>query len=96
MRIIIEDRVEQALRHLNPVEAKKVARVLRQLQDEDFQNFRHRFITHKLSTPGEQVFVLRATPRLRVLFKYRDDQTLLIEDIVSHEVLEKFFGGVRE
>ena len=63
------------------------------LDVESFENLRTHFQIHKLSTPGEQVFVLRATPRLRILFKYGEDQTLLIEDIVSHEVLEKFFGG---
>ena len=95
MRILIEDRVEQAFRHLQPAEADKVARVLSMLEVESFENLRTHFQIHKLSTPGEQVFVLRATPRLRILFKYGEDQTLLIEDIVSHEVLEKFFGGRR-
>lgn len=93
MRILIEDRVEQAFRHLQPSDAEKVARVLSMLDVESFENLRTHFQIHKLSTPGEQVFVLRATPRLRILFKYGEDQTLLIEDIVSHEVLEKFFGG---
>lgn len=93
MRLIIEDRVEQAFRHLRPLEAAKVSHVLDLLKNETFENLRSRFQIHKLSTPGEQVFVLRATPRLRLLFKYGEDQTLLIEDIVSHEVLEKFFGG---
>ncbi len=93
MRIIIEDRVEQAFRHLQPMEAEKVARVLQKLESETFENLRSHFQINKLLTPSEQVFVLRATPRLRILFKYGEDQTLLIEDIVSHEVLEKFFGG---
>lgn len=93
MRILIEDRVGQAFRHLQPTDAAKVARVLSILEVESFENLRTHFQIHKLSTPGEQVFVLRATPRLRILFKYGEDQTLLIEDIVSHEVLEKFFGG---
>lgn len=93
MRIFIEDRVEQAFRHLKPSEAEKVARVLSMLEVESFENLRTHFKIYKLSTPGEQVFVLRATPKLRILFKYGEDQTLLIEDIVSHEVLEKFFSG---
>ena len=93
MRLVIEDRVEQAFRHLQPSEADKVSRVLSLLEAETFENLRSHFQIHKLSTPGEQVLVLRATPRLRILFKYGEDQTLLIEDIVSHEVLEKFFGG---
>lgn len=95
MRILIEDRVEQAFRHLQPSEAEKVAEVLSMLELESFEILRTHFQIHELSTPGEQVFVLRATPKLRILFKYGKDQTLLIEDIVSHEVLEKFFGERR-
>lgn len=93
MQLVIEDRVEQAFRHLQPSEADKVTSVLSRLKAETFENLRHHFSIHKLLIPGEQVFVLRATPRLRILFKYGENQTLLIEDIVSHEVLEKFFGG---
>ena len=93
MRIIIEDRVEQALRHLRPAEAKKIAHVLSMLEAESFEHLRTHYQIHKLLTPGEQVFVLRATPRLRILFKYGEDQTVVIEDIVSHEALEKFGGG---
>jgi hypothetical protein len=63
------------------------------LEVESFENLRTHFQIHKLLTPGEQVFVLHATPRLRILFKYGEDQTLVIEDIVSHEALEKFSGG---
>lgn len=95
MHVLIEDRVEQAIRHLQPIEADKVIRVLRMLEEDSFENLRTHYRIHKLLTPGEQVFVLRATPKLRILFKYGDDQTLIIEDVVSHEVLEKFFGGRR-
>lgn len=93
MRVIIEDRVEQAFRHMQPAEAEKVTRVLRALHEENFQDFRIRFPSYKLALPGQQVFVIRATPKWRILFNYGDEQTLIIEDIVSHEILEKFFGG---
>lgn len=95
MRLVIEDRVEQAIRHLQPREASQVARALELLQYGNFEDLRSRFKIHKLKTPGELVFVLRATPKLRILFKYGDDQTLLIEDIVSHDVLGNFFSARR-
>jgi hypothetical protein len=38
MRLTIEDRVEQAFRHLQPSEADKVARVLPLLEVETFEN----------------------------------------------------------
>lgn len=93
MRLVIEDRVEQALRHLQPTEAKKVSRLLGLLEAKTFEDLRSQFQIHPLSIPGEKVFVLKATPVLRILLKYGEDQTLLIEDIVSHGVLENFFSG---
>ena len=90
MRLLLEDRVEQAFRHLQPEEAKKVASVLKKLEAESFENLRAHFQIYKLMLPIEQVFVLRVNPRLRILFKYGEDQTLVIEDIVSHAILDKF------
>lgn len=91
MRLIYEDRVEQAIRHLPLTEAKKVNRVLRQLETTPIKNLRLTFHINKLSSPGHQAYVLRATPKLRILFKYEEDQTIIIEDIVSRDVLEKFW-----
>ncbi|MFM7572131.1 MAG: hypothetical protein ACKO4S_03180 [Snowella sp.] len=91
MDLLLEDRVEQAFRYLQPSDANHITKIIQALKQESFENLRTRFDIHKLSSPGEQVFVLRATPRLRILFKYTEDQTLVIEDIVSHEMLKKFF-----
>ena len=91
MNLLLEDRVEQAFRYLQPSDANHITKIIQDLKQESFENLRTRFDIHKLSSPGEQVFVLRATPRLRILFKYTEDQTLVIEDIVSHEMLKKFF-----
>lgn len=93
MHTFIENRVEQAIRHLQPNEAERVTRVLRSLEQESFEKLKADFQLHPLQTPGEQVFALRATPKLRILVKYGDDQTLIVEDIVSHELLTKLFGG---
>jgi hypothetical protein len=91
MIVSLEERVEQAFRHLRPDEAKKVKEVLRTLEVESFETIRERFQIHKLVSPGEQVFVLRATQRLRILFRYGERQELIIEDIVSHDILQKYF-----
>lgn len=92
MDLLLEDRVEQAFRYLQPSDANHITKIIQALKQESFENLRTRFDIHKLSSPGEQVFVLRATPRLRILFKYTEDQTLVIEDIVSHEMLKNFFN----
>jgi mRNA-degrading endonuclease YafQ of YafQ-DinJ toxin-antitoxin module len=91
MDLLLEDRVEQAFRYLQPSDANHITKIIQALKQESFENLRTRFDIHKLSSPGEQVFVLRATPRLRILFKYTEDKNLVIEDIVSHEMLKKFF-----
>ena len=91
MNLLLEDRVEQAVRYLQPPDAKHITKIIQALKQESLENLRKRFDIYPLSSPGEQVFVLRATPRLRILFKYTEDKTLVIEDIVSHEMLKKFF-----
>jgi mRNA-degrading endonuclease YafQ of YafQ-DinJ toxin-antitoxin module len=92
MDLLLEDRVEQAFRYLQPSDANHITKIIQALKQESFENLRTQFDIHKLSSPGEQVFVLRATPRLRILFKYTEDQALVIEDIVSHEMLKNFFN----
>ncbi len=66
MRALTENRVDQAFRHLQPREAEKVSNVLHMLERDNFENLRTNFQVRKLLTPGEQVFVLRATPSLRI------------------------------
>ena len=93
MKLLIEDRAAQAYRHLQPFEAKKVSQVIHALESEHFEQFRMRRDIYKLSTLGEQVFVLRATPRIRMLVRYSEDHTLVIEDIASHDALQRFLSG---
>jgi hypothetical protein len=92
MRLIIEDRVEQALRHLQPTDADRVNQALLQLENMNAKDLKSHPSIRMVPTTGEPVFVMRASLKLRVLFKYSDDQTLLIEDIVSPQVLQKFGG----
>lgn len=93
MKLLIEERAEQAYRHLQPPEAAKISRVLASLESENFEQLRIRRDIYKLSTFGEHIFVLAATPRIRILLKYAEDHTLVIEDIVSHDALQRFLSG---
>ena len=96
MRTLIEDRVEQALMLLRPNDAEKVNRVLSAMERENFEKLSERLKFKRLQTPGEQVFIFEATPKLRMIVKYGEDQTLVVEDIVSSELLAKVFAGNRD
>jgi len=90
MQLIIEDRVEQVCRHLQPHEVQEIESILTTLKSINFENLSSIFTVRELNIPDENVYILRATPRLRILFKYIGDQTLIIEDVVSHDVLKNF------
>jgi hypothetical protein len=105
MQLIAQERVQQALRHLQPADEAKVMKALDHLQSMGPDGLRHSSKTAKRAGPGDALFVYKATPRLRILFRYkykddkdepstpRDEPTLIIEDIVSHDLLEKHFSS---
>jgi len=90
MQLIIKDRVEQVCRHLQSHEVQEIESILTTLKSINFENLSSIFTVRELNIPDENVYILRATPRLRILFKYIGDQTLIIEDVVSHDVLKNF------
>jgi mRNA-degrading endonuclease RelE of RelBE toxin-antitoxin system len=95
MRVVIENRVEQTLRHLPDSDRAKVVHLIKAFEDEGIGTFRAR--SHvKLAGKGAlgELYSVRATGRLRIICKYRlVDRTLVIEDIVSHDVLSKWASG---
>jgi hypothetical protein len=96
MQLIVEERVEHALRYLRPKEGAKVLHILRELEGTDFADWREKFGVAKSQAAGSQpFFVIRVTPRLRIICRYGDNGTLIIEDITTHEGLEKFASGKR-
>lgn len=94
MELIIENRVKQALRYLKPATSQKVYVALSELENsETIADIKNLPLIRKVILKSEQVFVYRVTKKLRILFKDNGDQTLLIEDIVSSDVIAKFFKG---
>lgn len=94
----IEDRVSQALRHLRPEDISSVQRALVLLAEDPFASTLQ---TRRLH--GEpDVFLLRASERLRVIYRIEGRQekegdpaafAIVVEDIVSHEALKRHFSG---
>jgi mRNA-degrading endonuclease RelE of RelBE toxin-antitoxin system len=92
MRLEFSEKVEMALRDLEPDEEKIVKSGLEILEHEDPQ--RNREICPRLSSNegSEQLLLLTVTPRLRAIFRYLDDDSaVIVEDLVSHSVLERYF-----
>jgi hypothetical protein len=100
MQLILDERVEKALRHLAPREANRARDAMRVLEYQKPETVRQLF--PKLQSQGEpgQLFLLRVTPRLRAIFRYSEDGSVVIEDLVSHDVLTRHFlrqrAAVRE
>jgi hypothetical protein len=95
MRLILSERVEIALRALEPEEEKGARSALQVLEHEDPQQ--NRKLCPRLSSSEEpdQPLLMSVTPRLRAIFKYlEDDSEVIVEDLVSHAVLERYFRRV--
>lgn len=87
-RTLFHERAEAALRFLPPNER---ARVLRQIARLDATVKPASFGPNLYKVHGfKTLYVLRATPRLRVLVEVKE-ANYLITDIVSHDVLIRHF-----
>jgi hypothetical protein len=95
MRVRVESRVEQSLRYLKASEASKIRLLLIELESLEIEGFRQRPDVRKLAISGQEIYVIRANIRLRIICRYDGGQILVIEDIVSHDALEKYFSGRR-
>jgi mRNA-degrading endonuclease RelE of RelBE toxin-antitoxin system len=72
MQVIVEERVRQGIRYLQPQDAAKVQRTLDSLQQLGVEDLKSHRGTYKLKGLRD-LFILRASPRLRILFRYQDD-----------------------
>ncbi|TGK27868.1 hypothetical protein EHQ05_08760 [Leptospira yasudae] len=91
MELIFEERVEQALRHLQSKDLKKTFVLLEKLRNSNFEQFKLEHRAKKIISSSENIFVVRINEKLRLLLRYGNDQSIILEDIVSHDILEKFF-----
>jgi hypothetical protein len=100
MQMIYEDRVIQAIRHLGEKDRARVMDALNILQEGGVQALTGSRKAYKLAGSGN-LFVLRPSQRLRIIFSYREgeppanESTIVVEDVVTHATLEKHFSRGR-
>jgi hypothetical protein len=86
---MLDDRADQTIRQLRPNDRKKIVQTLQMLGFQTPEDLVRLPSLFKIR--GTDLFVFRATPRLRVLFHLEPERMLVVEDIVSREVLQKHF-----
>lgn len=97
MVLVIQRRAEIALRSLQTAERKQVERSLRELFAVDREALRDNQNLHAVRPrrSGQQLFVYKATPNLRLVVSFPENDTCLVQDIVDHSRLDRLLdqGG---
>ncbi len=87
MQVILQRRAEVAFRSLELTDRQKVAAVLRHFEESKAKDLLEPNQASKFrKAPGSELYVMRATNRLRVVFSLQHD-VLTVEDIVPHDRL---------
>lgn len=95
MRLELSEKVEMALRNLAPEAQESARSALEALEHQDPQRNREMCPRLSSSEESEQLLLLSVPPRFRAIFRYvDDDRAVIVEDLVSHAVLERYFKRV--
>lgn len=90
LHLILDERAETALRYLSDKDRQRVLAHLRILEVHSPENVKAKY-PRLPSQPGlPPHYLLRLTPKLRAIFRYPDDNTVVVEDVVAHELLARF------
>ena len=71
------------------MDEKRVLQKLELLYQADTADEIKKLNTEKLPILGEDLFMLRVNPKLRIIFRYGDRDELIIEDLISNKLLKK-------
>lgn len=90
MHLVLDERAETALRYLNDNERLRILDKLRVLESHSPENINAKY-PQLASQPGSPPhYLLRLTPKLRAIFSYPGDNTVVVEDVVAQEILGRF------
>ena len=95
MKVLIEERAQQVFLHLSDKDAKNIERCINVLMESTFEDIRSRLRPKKLFLAERSVFSINAKKGLRILFSYGEQNTIIIEDILSSEVLHRLIKWER-
>jgi len=90
LHLVLDERAETALRYLSEKDRQRVIAHLPILEVHSPENVKagYRRLPSRPGSPPR--YLLRLTPKLRAIFRYPDDNTVVVEDIVAHELLARF------
>jgi len=88
MKLVIQKRVEIALRSLGKVEQKQITHALAALSLVKQEEFGRSAKIRRLHTSGEKLYVYRGNLRLRLILSVHNG-TIIVEDVVDHDRLNK-------
>jgi hypothetical protein len=94
LHLILNERVETALRYLEPKEQRRVSSHLKILEVHDPENISRNYPKLAAEQDAKEMFLLRVSPRLRAIFWYPGDGSVVVEDLASHEVLSRHFRRI--
>jgi hypothetical protein len=90
LHLVLDERAETALRYLNDKERQRVVAKLQILETHSPESVKAKY-PKLASQPGSAPhYLLRLTPKLRAIFRYLGDNTVVVEDVVAHELLARF------
>ena len=92
-RITLHRRAEAALRSLSPAEHKQILKAVEFLRQWDRQTSSASGRVRKLNAGPTDVYYLKASHRLRMLFSFENEGEIIVLDIASHDIMRRYFSG---
>jgi hypothetical protein len=88
--VAMTDRAQAALSSLAPADRDRVSASIDRLRIEGAQPSGVPHVYAVRGPEDQAMFVLRATPTLRVLFSVNGD-LVVIRDVVNHDIIDRYF-----
>lgn len=93
MHVIVDDRVEQTLRHVPQHDAERIFKFMEQLENQNVAAFRAHRDVSRLRGKDRDAFIIRVTRKLRIICRWiPQEQALYMEDVVSADVLDRYLA----
>jgi mRNA-degrading endonuclease RelE of RelBE toxin-antitoxin system len=90
MQVLLQRRAEVALRSLDKIEQSRILRAMHTISETDQKAIQRLPHVKKLQWQG--FYVYRSSAKMRLIISF-DGDVCVVEDIVSHDSLERFLGA---
>lgn len=92
MPFVVTDRAMQVVRQLKPDQRAKLMALIERASSLGADRFFDENARYKIANPLRQVAYIRGPDNLRIVMSFTPDGAVLIEDILSKQVLSKITG----